>query len=103
MDERVEKAIVEKIIDLCRENTAFHVVSNERIYRRVTGLQRFSGRQWISVEPYLKKIAARNEYEVNGIRYFLQPYQPTHRSRYNIRLRNDIVPLYLAGFTIHKR
>lgn len=83
------------------------IVGNKTIYEQVTGLKRFSRKQWELLKPILRQIAKQRFFEVAGVSYQMSWYNPMLASKYNFRLNPDAKLLgsidYVAGFSTFRQ
>ncbi len=99
--------VIKVIVDLATKNGVVGIIENRLIYEIVTGLQRYSNKRWETLKPVLMIVAMKMEYEVNGIKYLIYPYQPMLHSRFNFYRGNHnpekmIFGNPVAGFQVSR-
>jgi len=87
-----------KVIALIEQGKGFapSFISNEAIYREVTGLRRFSKKKWAKLKLHIKAI---NGFKMGNRE--LHGYDPMLRRQYNVKATdspNDF--RYIAGFQL---
>lgn len=96
----LEQAVVNTIVDLAMKRPKKQV-TNEEVFKAVTGLQRFSKPRWDSHAPIFESIVMRGYFDVGDKRYELRPYRAQSADRYSIWLwGHEKSPFYMAGFEV---